>query len=85
MWNSCWITDCSGYLKIFQFFVKETLRDQSCNGEELEKAREVSLSDPNVSLHVFTEGMKSPECLHILDNCMKNIKAKIKKFVKWIK
>ena len=27
---------------------------------------------------VFTEGMKSPECLHILVNCMKNIEAKIK-------
>ena len=26
--------------------------------------------------------MKSPECLHILDNCMKNIKAKIKEICK---
>ena len=43
------------------------------------KAKEGSLNDSNVSLDdVFTEGMKSLECLYILVNCMKNIKAKIK-------
>ena len=58
---------------------KRDLRDQSCSGEETRKAREGSLNDPNVSLDdVFTEGMKSPECLHVLVNCMKNIKAKTK-------
>ena len=40
---------------------------------------------PRVSLDdVFTEGMKSPECLHTFVNCMKNIAAK-KKFVKLIR
>ena len=57
---------------------KRDLSDQSCNGEEPKKAREGSLNDSGVSLDVFTEGMKSPECLHILVNCMKNIDAKIK-------
>ena len=39
----------------------------------------VSLNGSSVSLDdVFTEGMKSPECLHILDNCMKNTEVKIK-------
>ena len=56
---------------------KRDLRDQSCNGEEPKKAREGSLNDSSVSLDVFTEGMKSPECSHVL-NCMKNIEAKIK-------
>ena len=55
------------------------MRDQSCNGEESKKAREGSLNDSAVSLDdVFTEGKKSPECLHILVNCMKNSEAKIK-------
>ena len=27
---------------------------------------------------MFTEGMKSPECLHILVNFIKNIEAKVK-------
>ena len=41
--------------------------------------REGSLNDSNVSLEdVFTEALKSPECLHIPVNCMKNIEAKIK-------
>ena len=58
---------------------KRDLRNQSCSGEETRKAREGSLNGSNVSLDdVFTEGMKSPECLHILVNCMKNIEAKIK-------
>ena len=59
---------------------KGDLSDQSCNGEEPKKMRECSLNDSTVSLdNVFPEGMKSPECLHILVNCMKNIEAKIKK------
>ena len=46
---------------------------------EPKKAREGSLNGPSVSLDDgFTEGMKSPECLPILVNCMKNIEAKIK-------
>ena len=58
---------------------KRDLSDQSCDGEEPKKAREGSLNDPSVSLDdVFTEGMKSPECLHILANCMENIETKIK-------
>ena len=56
---------------------KRDLRDQSCNGEEPKKAREGSLNDSSVSLDVFTEGMKSPECSHVL-NFMKNIETKIK-------
>ena len=58
---------------------KRDLSDQTCNGEEPKQAREGSLNDSSVSLDdVFTEGMKSPECLHILVNCTKNIEAKIK-------
>ena len=58
---------------------KRDLIDQSCSGEERKKVREGSLNDSSVSLDdIFTEVMKSPECLHILVNCMKNIKAKIK-------
>ena len=44
---------------------KGDLSDQSCNGEELKKAREGNLNDSSVSLdNVFTEGMKSPNCLY---------------------
>ena len=57
---------------------KRDLSDQSSNGEEPKNAREGSLNDSSVSLDIFTEGMKSPECLHILVNCMKNIEARIK-------
>ena len=43
------------------------------------KAREGSLNNSNVSLDdVFSEGMKSRECLHTLVNCIKSIEAKIK-------
>ena len=57
---------------------KRDLSDQSCNGEEPKKARG-SLNDSSVSLEdVFTEVMKSPECLYIFVNYMKNIEAKIK-------
>ena len=56
---------------------KRNLSDLSCNGEEPKKVREGSLNDSSVSLDdVFTEGMKSPKCLHILVNCMKNIESK---------
>ena len=55
------------------------MSDQSCNGEEPKKAREGSLNDSSVSLDdVFTEGIKLPEFLHILVNCMKSIEAKVK-------
>ena len=59
---------------------KKDLSNQSWNGEEPKKVRvECSLSDSSASLDdLFTEGLKSPECLHILVNCMKNIEAKIK-------
>ena len=58
---------------------KRDLSDQSCNGEEPKKAREGSLNDSSVSLDdVFTEGIKLPEFLHILVNCMKSIEAKVK-------
>ena len=58
---------------------KRDVSDQSCNGEEPKKVREGSLNDSNVSLDdVFTEGLKSTDCLHVLVNCMKNIEAKIK-------
>ena len=41
--------------------------------------REGSINDFIVSLDdVFTKGLKSPMCLHIFVNCMKNIEAKIK-------
>ena len=40
---------------------KRDLSDQSCNGEETQKATEGSFNDSSVSLDdVFTEGMKSP-------------------------
>ena len=58
---------------------KRALSNQSWNGEESKKVRECSLNDSSASLDdLFTEGLKSPECLHILVNCMKNIDAKIK-------
>ena len=58
---------------------KRDLNDQSCNGEEQKKAREGSLNNSNVSLDdVFSQSMKSRECLHTLVNCIKNIEAKIK-------
>ena len=62
---------------------KRDLSNQSCNDEEPKKAREASSNDSSVSLDdVFTEGMKSPECLHILVNCMKNIEDKINEICK---
>ena len=58
---------------------KRGFSDQSCNGEEPKKVRKGSLNDSSVSLDdVFTEVLKSPECLHILSNCRKNTEAKIK-------
>ena len=58
---------------------KRDLNDQSCNEEESKKAREGNLNDSSVSLDdVFTEGMNSPDCLHILVNWMINIEAKVK-------
>ena len=58
---------------------KRDFSNQSCNGEEPKNVREGRLNDSSVALdYVFTEGMKSPECLHILVNCMKNIEVKIK-------
>ena len=32
----------------------------------------------SVSVDTFNKGMKSPDCFHILVNCMKNIEVKIK-------
>ena len=56
---------------------KRDLSNQSCNGEEPKKTRESSLNNCTVSLDdVFTEGMKSPECLHIPVNCMKILRLK---------
>ena len=56
------------------------MSNQFSNNEEPKKAREGGLNDSSVSLDdVFTEGMKSLECLHILVDSMKNIEAKIKK------
>ena len=61
------------------FLRKRDLRDQSCNSEEPERAREVSLSDSNASFDdTFTKVLNSPEYLHIFVNCMKNIGAKVK-------
>ena len=60
---------------MFEIFFKEKRFERSIP----KKARGDSFNDSSVSLDdVFTEGMKSPECLHILANCMKNIEAKIK-------
>ena len=66
--------------KFFNFLSKKNdLNDQSCNGEEPKKVREGSLNDSVFQFdYVFTDGIKSPECLHILVSCMKNIEAKIK-------
>ena len=62
---------------------KRDLRDQSFNGEEPQKAREVRLKDLNVSLDdVFTKDIKLLECLHILFSCMKNTEGKRRKFMK---
>ena len=71
-------------MDIWKFFnsssKKRDLSNQFSNNEEPKKAREGSLNDSSVSLDdVFTEGMKSLECLHILVDSMKNIEAKIKK------
>ena len=54
------------------------MSSQSCNGEEPKKVRG-SLDDSSASLDdVFTECMKSSECLHIIVNCMKNIEGETK-------
>ena len=58
---------------------KRDFNDQSCNGEEPKKVRKGSLNDSSVSLdYVFTKDIKSPECLHILVNCLQNIEVKVK-------
>ena len=56
---------------------KRDLRDQSCNSEEPERAREVSLNDYNASLDdTFTKGLKSPEYLHTLSIVWKILRLK---------
>ena len=58
---------------------KKDLSDQSCNTEEAKKVTEGSSCKSSVSLDdVFTEVMKSPECLRIIVDRMKYIEARIK-------
>ena len=54
--------------KSFNYLLrKRDLRDQSCNSEEPERAREVNLNDSNASLDdTFTKDLKSPEYLYTL-------------------
>ena len=57
---------------------KKDLSDQSCNAEDAKKVTEGSSYISSVSLDdVFTEVMKSPECLHIIVDRMKYIEARI--------
>lgn len=40
------------------------------------EATEGNLNDADLSLNVFTGGLQSPECLHILLNFMKNMRLR---------
>ena len=69
-------------LDITNFF-KGKKRDLSNNseegGESRKKQRKGSLNDSSVSdnTEVFAEGLKSPECISILFNCLQNSETKI--------
>ena len=64
--------------KSFNYLLrKRDLRDQSCNSEEPERAREVSLNDSNASLYdTFTKVLKPPEYLHTLSIVWKILRLK---------
>ena len=70
-------------LDITNFF-KSKKRDLSNNseesGESSKKQREGSLNDSSVSenTEVFAEGLKSPECVSILFNCLQNLEKEMK-------
>lgn len=70
-------------LKFSNFLSKKSdLSNQFCNVEEPKKVREGRLNDSSASLDdVFTEGMKSSECLHIIVNGIKSIETKIKEIL----
>ena len=60
-------------------FFKSKIKDLSNNSEESSESskeqREGSLNDSSVSENtdVFAEGLKSPECVSILFNCLQNL------------
>ena len=70
-------------LDITNFF-KRKKRDLSNSseesGESSKKQREGSLNDSSVSenTEVFAEGLKSPECVSILFNCLQNLEKEMK-------
>ena len=58
---------------------KRDLSDKSNDGEDPKKQREGSLNDSlNDSSDVFAEGLKSPECVTILFNCLQNLEKQVK-------
>ena len=64
---------------------KRELSNKSDDGDNTKKAREQSSLqesiDANYTGDIFTEGLKSEDCVSILHNCMKNIESKMKELI----
>ena len=64
-------------------YKKSNLSNKSSNEEALKKLREANLDNSaylDVSVYNedhFTEGLKSPQCVSNLINCMKNLKSRL--------
>ena len=64
---------------------KRELSNKSDDGDNTKKAREQSSLEKSIDADytgdIFTEGLKSEECVAILYNCMKNIESKMKELI----
>ena len=69
-------------MDIPKFFAqKRDLSDQSNNGDEpklLHEESSASSSSPDSLFHVVQESLKSPDCMKILLNCLKNLNKQVK-------
>ena len=61
---------------------KRELSSKSDDGDHTKKDREQSSLEESIDADytgdIFTEGLKSEDCVAILYNCMKNIESKMK-------
>ena len=64
---------------------KRELSNKSDDGDNTKKAREQSSLEESIDADytgdIFTEGLKSEDCVAILYNCMKNIESKMKELI----
>ena len=64
---------------------KRELSNKSDDGDNTKKAREQSSLEESIDTDytgdIFTEGVKSEDCVSILYNCIKNIESKMKELI----